>query len=116
MRTAWSITPITAAEPSGVSRPRPSSAPPPASEAPASNAVRLPGRRPIDSNAPAVASRPCPPNHPKSFCTPCEKKTAPSVARKAMSPSFMTDLPVTTVAPTRGPAAGTLVPADVSRA
>src|SRR5215208_6440386 len=89
VRTAWLITPISAADAAGVASPSARRAPPPASEAPAVTALRLPGLRPIESKAPPVASRPWPPNQPNSFCAPWATNTAPSVARRAVNPSFM---------------------------
>ena len=89
MRTAWLITPISAADAAGVSRPSASRSPPPASDAPAATAVRLPGLRPMESKAPAVASSPCPPNQPKSFWVPCAMKVPPTATRKSVCPRAM---------------------------
>src|SRR5215204_2167952 len=93
------MTPITAAEAAGVRNPSASSAPPPASDAPAASAARLPGFRPIESKAPAVPSRPWPPNQPKSFWAPCAKSVPPTVMRKSVCPSAISG-----AYPDRGPA------------
>ena len=57
--------------------PRTSSAPPPASAAPAASAWRLPGRSPMPSKNWPVPSRPWPPNQPNNFWVPWPKKYPP---------------------------------------
>ena len=70
VRIAVIIVPTIAAPASGVARPAASSTPPPASEAPAAIALRLPGFRPSWEKNWPVASGPWPPNQPKSFWAP----------------------------------------------
>src|SRR5215210_8069749 len=83
------MTPSVAAPPSGVISPAASSAPPPASPAPATSALRLPGLIPICSKPWAVPSGPGPPNQPNSFCAPCAKNAPPTVTRSAVMPSLI---------------------------
>src|SRR5690349_21119722 len=82
---AVTITPDSAAVASGVSRPSASSAPPPASAAPAAMACRRPGRRPIFSNPSAVAAG-SPPNQPNSFWVLCPMNSPPTSTRVAVFP------------------------------
>ncbi len=74
---------------SGVASPSAIPAPPVASANPAATALRLPGLIPMLSNMFAVASRPCPPNHPNSFCVPCPKKKLPTVSLSSKRPIFI---------------------------
>ena len=79
---ATSITPITAAPPSGVRKPRTSSVPPAISVRLASQAWRIPGFIPRLPNQPAVPLI-LPP--PKMWLIPWASITAPMAARKARS-------------------------------
>lgn len=87
--TAVVITATIAAEPSGVSRPRARSSPPPSSAQPATTACIRAGRSPMRSKPSAVPSRPLPPNAPNSFCAPWPMKRSPTTSRSASSARFI---------------------------